>query len=604
MDGLLCHHQGAREEMSEKLVFELQAIDRATAPLKAVRAQVSRTAAQINGATASMRGFAQGSILANTATRKWAMGSLQQAGFQVGDFAVQLANGTNGLQAFGQQAPQLLQVFGPLGAVIGAAVAVIAALGVVAQKSGKDLSGLGSALGVLEQPLTAIGSSIKAIGASIGSVFGDLSGEIDTAIIALGLFAAVTALKAVPAMFAASGASALFATSMVTFRAALVASAISAGGFTTAITVAQAAVVTLGAAVRAVSILLMRFLPIVLLVGLAKLVEIFLRLQKGAGGFGEAMKLLGDLVRAVFKGMIESANALPSAMSGVFRLIEAAFIERLASMTGAYRDFLQSFADAADSVGFDFLSSGLEGSMAIVQKFQDKMNSAAADARGNAASSFAESGSIASSSFADAATAAAALKAAIAAGTEEVNVFGDASVSAGEKASGAMEELSQQQENMKTIASSIRDSLSDAFMAMVDGTKSVKAAFSDMARSIISKLYEVLVVQRLVNSIMGFIGGVFPALAPAAAGASVAGRAAAGGNIPMVGGRSSDIMVPSRNPQQTQGKQMGGVVVNQNISFGAGVSRAEIQAMLPKIVESTKAAVFDAQRRSVNGMGY
>lgn len=61
-------------------------------------------------------------------------GALQQAGYQVGDFAVQLANGTNGLQAFGQQAPQLLQVFGPIGAVIGAAVAVVAAFGVIAQK--------------------------------------------------------------------------------------------------------------------------------------------------------------------------------------------------------------------------------------------------------------------------------------------------------------------------------------------------------------------------------------------------------------------------------------------------------------------------------------
>ena len=46
------------------------------------------------------------------------------------------------------------------------------------------------------------------------------------------------------------------------------------------------------------------------------------------------------------------------------------------------------------------------------------------------------------------------------------------------------------------------------------------------------------------------------------------------------------------------------MTVNQNITFGAGVSRAEIQQMLPKIVETTKAAVFDAQRRSVSGAGY
>lgn len=54
---------------------------------------------------------------------------IQQAGFQVGDFAVQIAGGTNALVAFTQQGSQLLQVFGgPWGAVIGAAVSILGAL--------------------------------------------------------------------------------------------------------------------------------------------------------------------------------------------------------------------------------------------------------------------------------------------------------------------------------------------------------------------------------------------------------------------------------------------------------------------------------------------
>lgn len=49
---------------------------------------------------------------------------IQNASYQIGDFAVQVANGTNAGVALGQQLPQLLGGFGVLGAVVGAAVAV------------------------------------------------------------------------------------------------------------------------------------------------------------------------------------------------------------------------------------------------------------------------------------------------------------------------------------------------------------------------------------------------------------------------------------------------------------------------------------------------
>ncbi|HEY9548854.1 MAG TPA: hypothetical protein VIR45_05080, partial [Kiloniellaceae bacterium] len=55
---------------------------------------------------------------------------VQQAGFQVGDFAVQVASGQGVLRPFIQQGTQLISMFGPWGAVIGAAVAVVGALAV------------------------------------------------------------------------------------------------------------------------------------------------------------------------------------------------------------------------------------------------------------------------------------------------------------------------------------------------------------------------------------------------------------------------------------------------------------------------------------------
>lgn len=594
--------------MSERLVFELQAIDRATAPLKAVQAQVARTAASVNSATSTMRSFAQGSVLANTATQKWAKGALQQAGFQVGDFAVQVANGTNSLQAFGQQAPQLLQIFGPAGAVIGAAVAIIAALGVVAQKSGKDLSDMGSALGVLQAPLAAIVESVKVVGAAIGSVFGNMSGEIDTAIIAIGLFAGVMAIRAVPALFAATGASTMFAAAMVTFRAAVVASALSAGTFSTVLTLARASVMTLGAAVTALGTMLMRLLPVVLLVGLAKMIELFLRLKEGAGGFGEAMKLLGDLVKSVFVAMAESAKALPDALNGVFLKIKSGFMEMISDIIWAWSGMLNSMGNAIEGFMPD-IAAKLQGAATGAMTASNDWLTASIDAGSDSAAAFAASGDKVSSAWGGVTGAWTALKGAVAAGTKEVNIFGDASVAASDKAGGAAEKLTQQQERLKSIAETIRSSFSDSLMSIVDGTKTVAQAFKDMTRQIILKLYEQLVVQQIVNAAMGLVGRAFPSLAPFLSGAKAMGGPVTGNKAYLVGEKGPEIIVPSRNAQVIPNNQMGGggVTVVQNINISTGVQqtvRSEIRSLMPQIAESAKSAVFDAQRRSVNGMGY
>ncbi len=64
-------------------------------------------------------------------------GAMQQVGFQVQDFAVQIAGGTSAVVAFGQQGSQLAGIFGPGGAVAGALIAVGALIGTVFS-SGSD----------------------------------------------------------------------------------------------------------------------------------------------------------------------------------------------------------------------------------------------------------------------------------------------------------------------------------------------------------------------------------------------------------------------------------------------------------------------------------
>lgn len=59
----------------------------------------------------------------------------QQAGYQVGDFIVQVQSGQSALVAFGQQGSQLAGIFGPAGAVVGALIAAGTAVAMILKNS-------------------------------------------------------------------------------------------------------------------------------------------------------------------------------------------------------------------------------------------------------------------------------------------------------------------------------------------------------------------------------------------------------------------------------------------------------------------------------------
>ncbi len=79
-------------------------------------------------------------------------GALSQLSYQLQDVAVQSQMGTNNLIILGQQGPQILSLFGPLGAVAGVAVAVGAAvsgIGLAASGSSSQIKSLADALDAL-----------------------------------------------------------------------------------------------------------------------------------------------------------------------------------------------------------------------------------------------------------------------------------------------------------------------------------------------------------------------------------------------------------------------------------------------------------------------
>ena len=184
-------------------------------------------------------------------------------------------------------------------------------------------------------------------------------------------------------------------------------------------------------------------------------------------------------------------------------------------------------------------------------------------------------------------------------------------------------------QQMQSLQQSVADTIGDGLMSIVDGTKTTKEAFRDMARDIIRQLYDVLVVQRLVGNaqngtgIAGFLGKIFSGGLFANGGAFSAGRqiqAYANGGVvggptyfPMSGGKTGlmgeagpeAIMPLKRGRGGKLGVSVEGasgsvnVVNNINVTGGSDPAaiRAEVAKLMPQITSATKSAVIDARRR-------
>ena len=190
-------------------------------------------------------------------------------------------------------------------------------------------------------------------------------------------------------------------------------------------------------------------------------------------------------------------------------------------------------------------------------------------------------------------------------------------IAAYEEQNRVLKEARQQQE---ALASMIAGQMGDAFMSIVDGTKSVKDAFKDMARAIIKELYQVFVVKRITGFIEGFVGGlggsslaptssVRPPARPFADGGVVGGPTyfpMAGGKTGLMGEAGPEAIMPLKRGAngklgvQMEGGSQGNVVVNQSFNFSANgddsVKKLIAQAA-PKIAQMTKSSLLDDRRR-------
>jgi hypothetical protein len=181
----------------------------------------------------------------------------------------------------------------------------------------------------------------------------------------------------------------------------------------------------------------------------------------------------------------------------------------------------------------------------------------------------------------------------------------------------AEKKLTEEKKKQGQLIDTIGGIIGDGFISMVEGTESVKDAFKSMAIAIIKELYQILVVQQMVNAAKAAFGIPVPnangnvfssgSIQPYADGGVVGSPT----TFPMTGGKTGlmgeagpeAIMPLKRGANGKLGVQMEGgatTTVVQNFNFSANgddsVKRIIAQAA-PKIAQMTKSEIINDRRR-------
>lgn len=541
----------------------------------------------------------------------------QQTGYQVGDFAVQVQSGTNVMVALGQQATQLVGTFGML------------------SKSTKAIA-LFAGLGVVIPIFTALAGAV-----------------MRTAEGSEGASRAMTELKQVlepisPLLSAISGAARIVADTFIEFanfvvnnldRIAVAAGLVAtffAGKFLTAFLLAGGAVKALTLGAKLLRVALIRLPFVALVVGATELALALIKLVKGAGGFGNALRLLVGVASGVWTDIVNGASGLWHVLMGVSKSIQASFVSAFAVIGEKWDTLVNGMAKAWNSIAGTAFGKTLGFGVMGESDVGGRLSSSAAGLEEEALASIEKGSSLLKSArnLEKTSEAWGKLKEAMAKADEEgerIDIrdwFGgavdgqDADKGAADKAKDALTEM---QERVQSLADTIKSSMSEAFMSMVEGTKSAKDAFRDMARAIIKQLFDILVVQQIVGSfdaktgvgsgVVGAIMGAFtngaafsggkvtafadggvvskPTLFPMANGVGLMGEAGPEAIMPLKRGANGKLGVQVEGSQQP-------VVINQSFNFSANgddsVKRIIAQEA-PKIANLTQKQILDQRAR-------
>ena len=163
------------------------------------------------------------------------------------------------------------------------------------------------------------------------------------------------------------------------------------------------------------------------------------------------------------------------------------------------------------------------------------------------------------------------------------------------------------------------DSLDDSLYGIITRTTSVSDAFRNMANSIIQDIARIMIRQQVsapLAQALGSLGSVAMGnfyqgqtgitvddngVSLMVGSGKALGGSVKGGTSYLVGEKGAEVFTPAMSGTITPNSSLGGeTVVNQTINIQTGVAqtvRTEIQSMMPRIMEATKAAVAESKLR-------
>ena len=517
---------------------------------------------------------------------------LQQAGYQVGDFAVQVQSGTNVAVAFGQQMSQLLGVLGPYGALAGAGVAIGTAIIAPLLDAKKQAQDTQEAIDNLADAVAALDDETLS---DLQKQFGEGAGVVQR------MRAEVVSLQADIAK--------LNFDSQVTKLAEKFSNTFTE-------TVIQAITET-----------------VPLMGGLTETPEEYMRslgLDPSIMGrdfldaFYAAIKA-GDseLAEDLFYRLTDAIDMQEGGMNGL-TIKGKEFVVELADMVERASELQKNLDKAAKY--FNRTDEGLSDAeyqqMLIYQQYGESRTKGAKTKPRKARKG---RDPVNAKDYAEQLVRQVALEQRLIGMSQEQADFANIMFDLKERNKKADIKLSEQQmqsyanqiakvkevireqqelqKKYEELGNTIAGHLEDAMMSFVDHTKSAEEKFKEFASAVIQDLYRILIVQEMVNAAKSAMtgGNFFSSLF---GGGKADGGPVKGGTTYLVGERGPELFTPASNGNIVPNHELGGgTTIVQNINISTGVQqtvRAEIRQMMPVIAESAKSAVADSKRRGCN----
>lgn len=235
-----------------------------------------------------------------------------------------------------------------------------------------------------------------------------------------------------------------------------------------------------------------------LIVAAGELVYWFGKLVKAAGGFGNAIEMVGDLFVAVWNGITTTAGSLIDEFRAISMEVQGIWASLMAYLANKWSGFLSSIAPAynafaetvgaqsLDAIGAASYASYLENTAVNLGTRAEGYRTSARAARAGAWDGVREAAAAMSAAVSD-------TNDAFDAGADTANDYADALDNVAESAGGvgqggeggagtALEPLIEDARTLSDVMGDVRETFKEAFVGLVTGAKNLSDAIGDLLK--------------------------------------------------------------------------------------------------------------------------